>query len=61
MVSLEAILERGIALARGRVLVDLWDLDRFQNCPRCGPARGDRLRQMNLSQQVLPAISCSCT
>src|SRR5262245_36951217 len=61
MASLEAILERGLALDRGRVLVDLWDVERFQNCPRCGPARSDRLRQMNLSQQVLPAISCSCT
>jgi radical SAM enzyme (TIGR01210 family) len=61
LASLEATLERGIALGRGRVLVDLWDVDRFQDCPRCGPARSDRLRQMNLSQQILPAISCSCT
>ena len=61
MASLEAILERGLALDRGRVLVDLWDVERFQDCPRCGPARSDRLRQMNLSQQILPAISCSCT
>jgi uncharacterized Fe-S cluster-containing MiaB family protein len=61
MASLEATLERGLALARGRVLVDLWDVERFQNCDRCGPARSDRLRQMNLSQQILPAIACSCT
>jgi uncharacterized Fe-S cluster-containing MiaB family protein len=61
MESLEAVLERGLALARGRVLVDLWDVGRFQNCDCCGPARGDRLRQMNLSQQVLPAIACPCT
>jgi uncharacterized Fe-S cluster-containing MiaB family protein len=61
LASLEATLERGIALRRGRVLVDLWDVERFQNCPRCGPARSDRLRQMDLSQQILPAIACSCT
>jgi len=61
MASLEATLERGLALGRGRVLVDLWDVERFQNCSRCGPARGDRLRQINLSQRILPAIACSCT
>ena len=36
------------------------DVERFFECPLCGPARVERLRQMNLSQQILPAISCSC-
>jgi radical SAM enzyme (TIGR01210 family) len=59
--SLERALAEGLALARGRVFVDLWDAERFSKCSRCGPARIDRLRTMNLSQQILPAIECSCT
>jgi hypothetical protein len=61
MASLEETLERGLALRRGRVLVDLWDVERFCRCAVCGPARAARLRQMNLSQEFLPSIECSCT
>ena len=64
LVSLEETLDRGLALAgqlgRGRVFVDLWDVERFHSCPNCGPQRVARLRQMNLSQRILPAIECSC-
>jgi uncharacterized Fe-S cluster-containing MiaB family protein len=59
--SLEETLARGLALGRGRVLVDLWDIERICRCPVCGPARRDRLRHMNLSQTNLPSIDCSCT
>lgn len=59
--SLEATLAGGLALGRGRVFVDLWDVERFYDCPQCGPVRSQRLRQMNLSQQFLPAVECSCT
>lgn len=59
--SLERALAEGLAIARGRVFVDLWDAERFCGCSRCGPARIERLRSMNLSQQILPAIECSCT
>lgn len=61
MASLEATLAGGIALGRGRVFVDLWDVARFYSCARCGPARGARLQEMNLTQRILPAIECSCT
>jgi uncharacterized Fe-S cluster-containing MiaB family protein len=65
MAALEETLARGLALAnrlgRGHVFVDVWDVDRLCDCPRCGPQRAARLRQMNLSQQILPAIECSCT
>jgi radical SAM enzyme (TIGR01210 family) len=61
-------IERSAALGlahgagRGRVCVDCWDLDRFASCSACLPARRDRLHQMNLHQQVLPASSCrACT
>ena len=58
--SLETVLADGLAMRGGRVFVDLWDAERFFDCERCGPARRDRLAQMNLTQQVLPAISCVC-
>jgi uncharacterized Fe-S cluster-containing MiaB family protein len=60
LADLEAALDRSLALARGRVFVDLWDVERLFECASCGPRRAERLRQMNLSQQVLPPISCSC-
>jgi radical SAM enzyme (TIGR01210 family) len=59
--SLEGTLAQGLALRRGRVLIDLWDIERTCRCPDCGPARTARLRQMNLSQENLPSIDCSCT
>ena len=65
LAALEETLARGIALAStsgwGRVFVDLWDVERLCECPQCGPRRAARLRQMNLSQRILPAIECSCT
>jgi radical SAM enzyme (TIGR01210 family) len=60
LASLERVLEEGIALRRGRVFVDLWDAQRLAACSRCGPERIERLRQMNLCQQVLPQIDCDC-
>jgi len=38
--------------------VDLWDLDRFADCPHCLAQRRDRLKTMNLAQRVLPAAAC---
>ena len=56
--------ERSAALAltaadgRGRVLVDLWDLERFAaGAPGAGERRA-RLAAMNLAQQVLPPHAC---
>jgi len=63
LASLEMALDQCLALDRGRVWVDLWDLERLLLCPACSPARLERLGQMNLQQQVLPAIECplDCT
>ena len=36
------------ARARGRVFVDLWNLERFAACPHCLAARHARLHAMNL-------------
>ena len=60
LASLEAALEQGIALGRGRVFADLWDLEKFSNCPACYPARRERLNQMNLRQCSGPGIECEC-
>ncbi len=61
LASLEETLARGLAVRRGRVLVDLWDVERFWDCPACGPARVERLRKMNLAQDFLPLPECVCT
>lgn len=58
LASVEAALERGLALGRGRVFVDLWDLEKFSNCPACFAARCERLQRLNLEQQWLPPIRC---
>jgi archaeosine synthase beta-subunit len=60
LASLEHVLEAGIRLGRGRVFADLWDAERLAGYSRCGPRRIERLRQMNLAQQVLPSIACDC-
>jgi radical SAM enzyme (TIGR01210 family) len=57
-------IERTFALAlthagsRGRVFVDLWDIDRFARCGCCIAQRRDRLQAMNLEQMVLPLSTC---
>lgn len=58
--SMEVLLERGIELNRGRVLMDLWDVEKFFDCPDCGLARAERIRQMNLTQQIVPQVNCDC-
>ena len=55
---LEAGLEYGLGLRRGRVFADLWDLGRFSQCADCFERRRERLGRMNLSQQVEPRITC---
>ena len=60
LASMETVLEAGLRMGRGRVLMDLWDVEQSNDCPRCGPLRAERLRCMNLSQQVVPAVTCAC-
>ena len=47
------------ARARGRVFVDLWDLERFASCPQCVASRRQRLHAMNLEQRFAPRLRCS--
>jgi radical SAM enzyme (TIGR01210 family) len=46
--------------ATQRVFVDLWDAEKFASCPNCATSRIERLRRMNLSQQVEAQSERTC-
>ena len=50
--AVDAVHRRG----GGRILADLWDLERFSDDPTTFAARRDRLDSMNRCQQLLPRI-----
>jgi hypothetical protein len=58
-------IERSFELAleaharRGRIFVDLWDLQRFSTCAHCLEPRRARLRSMNLEQRLVDRLSCA--
>ncbi len=58
--SMEVVMDYGLALGRGRVLMDLWDVEKFARCSQCLSVRTERLRAMNLSQEILPRVPCDC-
>jgi len=58
--SLERVLAYGVALKKGLVFADLWDLERFSDCPECYSRRKKGLEKMNLSQAIQPTIECRC-
>jgi radical SAM enzyme (TIGR01210 family) len=58
--SLEEVLDYGVALKRGRVFADLWDLNYFSNCEKCYEQRSLRLAKTNLTQSVEDEVCCSC-
>ncbi len=60
LMSMETVLEYGVGLRRGRVFMDLWDVERFYRCRTCALLRKKRLRAINFSQNVPPRISCAC-
>jgi radical SAM enzyme (TIGR01210 family) len=59
--EVECSIENALARARGRgrLFVDVWDLERLSECPACFSERRDRLHAMNLEQRVLPPIVCA--
>ena len=59
LASMETVLEAGIEMARGRVFMDLWDVERFYECGQCGPLRRERMHRMNLSQRTAPRVHCA--
>ncbi|MDA0809277.1 MAG: radical SAM protein [Planctomycetota bacterium] len=58
LASMEIVQERGIQLGAGRVFMDTWDAQKFASCSACSEPRIQRITDMNLSQQVVPRISC---
>jgi archaeosine synthase beta-subunit len=60
ILSLEKVLEYGIKLNKGRVFADVWDLAHFSKCDKCIDQRINRLNAMNLSQEIISSIHCSC-
>jgi radical SAM enzyme (TIGR01210 family) len=59
LATLEAVLDYGLSLKRGRVFADLWDLEKFSTCESCFAWRRERLQRMNLQQSVAPAVACA--
>ena len=60
LASIEAVLDYGVGLKRGRVFMDLWDIEHFFDCTQCGPARAERIGQINRTQSAPPRVSCEC-
>ena len=59
LATLETALDYGLALRRGRVFADGWDIETFANCPACALARRTRLLQMNVRQEIAPPVRCA--
>lgn len=59
LASVEDALAFGLSLKRGRVLADLWDLERLRRCAQCFEPRAERLRTMNLTQSVPAPPGCA--
>lgn len=58
--ALEKVFDMALELKSGRVFCDTWDLETFSNCDLCISDRKDRLHKMNLTQEILPTIECTC-
>ena len=58
LATLEAVTEQGIAMKKGRVFADLWDVRAISRCAGCDNPRIARLQAMNLQQSILPFIVC---
>jgi hypothetical protein len=58
MATLEAAMAAGIAMKRGRVFADLWDVRRIASCETCNDLRVARLYAMNLQQCIMPPVQC---
>jgi len=56
--SMESALVAGLAMNRGRVFMDLWDVQQFVTCHRCSSDRQNRILQMNQTQTVIQGDDC---
>jgi hypothetical protein len=55
---IEAAAEYGLRLKQGRVFTDLWNIKINSECSLCFERRLQRLRTMNLQQEIQDAVSC---
>ena len=60
LTSLEHVLEETLTWNRGRVFADVWDAEQFAECQVCVGERVARLQQMNLQQEHVASVSCTC-
>jgi archaeosine synthase beta-subunit len=58
LATLEAAMDHGIQMNKGRVFADLWDVQTQLRCAACFDPRIARLKSMNLQQSILPHIPC---
>jgi archaeosine synthase beta-subunit len=60
LADLESALGRALAAAPPATVVtaDLWDLDRWSDCPGCFAERRERLKRLNRTGRAEPAIAC---
>jgi radical SAM enzyme (TIGR01210 family) len=58
LATLEAAMAIGIAMGKGRVFADVWDVRRTVTCETCAEPRIARLHAMNLQQCVMPPVHC---
>jgi len=56
--TVEAALEYGIGIKRGRVFVDLWEIQQVAACSQCRGQRIARLARMNHSQRPGGPVHC---
>ena len=56
--TLEVVFSKALEKNSGHVEVDTWDLERFSTCLFCFEERKKRLEKMNVSQSILPEITC---
>jgi radical SAM enzyme (TIGR01210 family) len=56
--SMESALAAGLGMNRGRVFMDLWDVERFVTCADCSSVRQNRILQMNQTQTVIQGDEC---
>jgi radical SAM enzyme (TIGR01210 family) len=56
--TFEKTVEYGVALGRGRVFADLWEIERIATCIHCRSARISRLEYINLTQSAPPILAC---
>ncbi len=58
--TVEDALDYGVSLKRGRVFVDLWNIERVATCPQCRTQRIARLATINASQNTCDKAQCGC-